>query len=167
MHPNVKKNNHRPSKKTKLDNGWNTKWYSLHWSQGTRIQGYHEKTLVESEKFRCQQQCLVKLQHVRAAGKPAAVLENTRQKYACIVEADESMTTRLEGVPHRYHEDPHCSKRDELTKSLQFGAPNLFRCSKQKKIPDSKVAVEKEWEKLEKMPAWQLTKVKNKSEVPK
>ena len=26
------------------------------------------------------------------------------------------------------------------------------------KIPDAKAAVEKEWEKLEKIPAWQLTK---------
>ena len=33
------------------------------------------------------------------------------------------------------------------------------------KIPDAKVAVDKEWEKLEKMPAWQLTKVRNKKEV--
>ena len=33
------------------------------------------------------------------------------------------------------------------------------------KIPDAKEAVEKDWEKLEKIPAWQLTKVRNKKEV--
>ena len=33
------------------------------------------------------------------------------------------------------------------------------------KIPDAKTAVDKEWEKLEKKPAWQLTKVRNKKEV--
>ena len=33
------------------------------------------------------------------------------------------------------------------------------------KIPDSKAAVENEWEKVEKIPAWQLTKVRNKKEV--
>ena len=33
------------------------------------------------------------------------------------------------------------------------------------KIPDAKAAVVKEWEKLEKPPAWQLTKVRNKKEV--
>ena len=33
------------------------------------------------------------------------------------------------------------------------------------KIPDAKAAVEKEWKKLEKIPAWQLTKVRNKKEV--
>ena len=33
------------------------------------------------------------------------------------------------------------------------------------KIPDAKAAVEKEWEKLEKIPAWQLTTVRNENEV--
>ena len=33
------------------------------------------------------------------------------------------------------------------------------------KIPDAEAAVEKEWETLEKIPAWQLTKVRNKNEV--
>ena len=33
------------------------------------------------------------------------------------------------------------------------------------KTPDATAAVDKEWEKLEKIPAWQLTKVRNKKEV--
>ena len=33
------------------------------------------------------------------------------------------------------------------------------------KISDAKAAVEKEWEKVEKIPAWQLTKVGNRNEV--
>ena len=33
------------------------------------------------------------------------------------------------------------------------------------KVPAAKTAVDKEWEKLEKIPAWDLTTVKNKSEV--
>ena len=33
------------------------------------------------------------------------------------------------------------------------------------KIPDAKAAAEKQWEKLEIIPAWQLTKVRNKNEV--
>ena len=32
-------------------------------------------------------------------------------------------------------------------------------------IPDSKAAVDKEWKKLETIPAWQLDKVKSKKEV--
>ena len=33
------------------------------------------------------------------------------------------------------------------------------------KIPDAKAAVGKEWEKLEKLPAWQLNKVNSKEEA--
>ena len=33
------------------------------------------------------------------------------------------------------------------------------------KIPEAKAAVDKEWEKLEKIPAWNLTKVRSKKEV--
>ena len=33
------------------------------------------------------------------------------------------------------------------------------------KIPAAKAAVDKEWEKLEKIPAWNLTKVRSKAEV--
>ena len=32
-------------------------------------------------------------------------------------------------------------------------------------IPAAKAAVDKEWEKLEKIPAWDMAKVRNKSEV--
>ena len=37
--------------------------------------------------------------------------------------------------------------------------------SKEMKIPHAKAAVDKEWEKLEKITAWQLTKVRAKKEV--
>ena len=33
------------------------------------------------------------------------------------------------------------------------------------KIPDAKAAADKEWKKLETIPAWQMEKVKNKKEV--
>ena len=34
-----------------------------------------------------------------------------------------------------------------------------------KKIPGAEAAVDKEWEKLEKIPAWQLARVRNKNEL--
>ena len=40
----------------------------------------------------------------------------------------------------------------------------LFLCLKQWSYPPAKAAVDKEWEKLEKIPAWD-TKIRNKSEV--
>ena len=35
------------------------------------------------------------------------------------------------------------------------------------KRPDAKAAVDKEWEQLEKIPAWHLTKVRNKARIVK
>ena len=87
-----------------------------------------------------------------------------KTKYACIVDADESMTIRLEGVPHRNYENHIAVK----------GMNSLNRCNlvhkfipmpQALKVPDVKAAVEREWEHLEIIPAWQLTKVRNKKEV--
>ena len=62
------------------------------------------KMLVESWKFLCQPPCFVDFNVVRT-GKRVAQLKNTRQKNACIVEADESMRKRMEGSLHKNHED--------------------------------------------------------------
>ena len=42
---------------------------------------------------------------------------------------------------------------------------SLFLCLKAMKIPAAKAAVDEEWEKLEKISAWNLTKVKSKKQV--
>ena len=42
---------------------------------------------------------------------------------------------------------------------------NLFLCLQAMKVPAAKAAVDKEWEKLEKFSAWNLTKVRSKKEV--
>ena len=89
---------------------------------------------------------------------------HSQQKIRSIVEADESTRKRLEGTLHKDHED-HIAGR--CMNSLNHY--NLVRESilmlKATKIPDAKAAVDKESEKLEKIPAWQLTKVRNKKEV--
>ena len=70
----------------------------------------------------------------------------------------------MEGSPHKNQLDHIAGKE---TNSLSHC--NLVRkfipMPQAMKIPDAKAAVEKEWGKLEKIPAWQLTKVKNKTEV--
>ena len=80
------------------------------------------------------------------------------------VEADESTRKRLEGTLNKNHED-HIAGRG--MNSLNHY--NLVRKSilmlKITKIPDATAAVDKESEKLQKIPAWQLTKVRNKKEV--
>ena len=54
-------------------------------------------------------------------------------------------------------ETTHCS--------ISIWFTHLFLCLKAMKIPAAKAAVDKEWEKLEKIPAWNLTKVKSKKDV--
>ena len=53
-------------------------------------------------------------------GNLVAQLKNERQKYACLLEADESMRKRMEGSPHKNHEDHIAGKG--MNESLQFGA---------------------------------------------
>ena len=89
----------------------------------------------------------------------------TQYKYACIVEADESMRIRMEGAPHRYHEDHIAGKG--INSVNHYNLVHKFILEPQAmKIPDAKAAVDKECEKqTEKIPACQLTKLRNKKEV--
>ena len=64
-----------------------------------------------------------------------------KTKYACIVDADESMIIRLEGVPHRYHEDHISATRIDSLSHYNWvhkfiPMPQAF------KILDAKAAVE-------------------------
>ena len=67
-------------------------------------------------------------------------------KLACILEASESTRLRME-------------------ESLPTSLHKFIPVPQAMKIPAAKAAVDKGWEKLEKIPAWDLTKVRSKSEV--
>ena len=77
--------------------------------------------------------------------------------HACIVEADESTGKRLEGTLHKDHEGNSLQHYNLVHKFI----PMLQAM----KILEAKAAVCKEWGKLDKIPAWQLTTVRNKKEV--
>ena len=47
---------------------------------------------------------------VNCLGETCRSMEKHKTKCAFIVDADESMRIRLEGVPHRYHEDHIAAK---------------------------------------------------------
>ena len=84
-----------------------------------------------------------------------------KSKFACILEASES--TRMEESLPKYHEDHIAGKGNN---SLQhYNMVHIFPVPQAMKIPGAKAAVDKEWEKLEKIPAWDITKVRNKSDV--
>ena len=87
-----------------------------------------------------------------------------KTKLACILEATEYTRPRMENsIPH-HHED-HIAGKGE--KSLQhYNLVHKFIPMPQAmKIPAAKAAVDKEWEKLEKISAWNLTKVRSKKQV--
>ena len=97
-------------------------------------------------------------------GETRSKTNDFKSKFACILEASESTRMRMEESLPKYHEDHIAGKVDN---SLQhYNLVHKFIPMPQAvKIPAAKAAVYKEWEKLEKIPAWDLTKVKSKSEV--
>ena len=87
-----------------------------------------------------------------------------KSKLACILEASESTRLRMgESLPN-HHEDHFAGKR---VNSLQhYNLVHKFIPVPQAmEISAAKAAVDKEWEKLEKISAWDLTKIRSKKEV--
>ena len=70
----------------------------------------------------------------------------------------------MEGSLHKNHED-HVAGKGMNSLSHCNLVRKFIPMPQAVKIPAAKAAVEKECEKLEKIPAWQLTKVRNKNEV--
>ena len=87
-----------------------------------------------------------------------------KQNLRFILEADESTRMRMgNSIPH-YHQD-HIAGKGEISLQ-QYNLVHKFNPMPQAmKIPAAKAAVDKEWEKLEKISAWNLTKVRSKKEV--
>ena len=101
---------------------------------------------------------------IKSSGETHRNIGKHKMKYACIVDADESTRPRLEGAGHKPHQDHITAKGMILC--IHYSLVHKFIPMPQAlKIPDAKAVVEKEWKKLEKSPAWQLTKVRNKKEV--
>ena len=81
---------------------------------------------------------------VNCRGKTNRSVGKHKTKYACIVDADDSMRVRLGGVPHRYHEDHIAAK--EMNSITHYSLVHKVTPMPQAlKIPDAKAAVEKAW----------------------
>ena len=80
------------------------------------------------------------------------------------VEADESTRKRLEGTLNKDHEDDIAGRGMNSLNHYNLVRKSILML-KATKIPDAKAAVDKESEKLEKVRAWQLTKVRFKNAV--
>ena len=113
-----------------------------------------------------------KLETSVAPAMPCKIMKNCesgasnkiKTKLACMLEADESTRMRMgNSIPH-HHEDHIAGKGENSL--LHYNVVHKFIPMPQAmKIPAAKAAVDKEWEKLEKISAWNLTKVRIKKEV--
>ena len=70
----------------------------------------------------------------------------------------------MEETLPKYHEVPIAGKGDNSLHHYNM-VHKFIPMPQAMKIPAAKAALEKEWEKLEKISAWDITKVRNKSEV--
>ena len=87
-----------------------------------------------------------------------------KTKLACILEAGKSTRLRM-GESLRIHHEDHIAGKGN--NSLQhYNLVHKFIPMPQAiKFPAAKAAMDKEWEKVEKILAWNLTKVRSKKEV--
>ena len=96
-------------------------------------------------------------------GETHSKTDDFKSKCACILEASESTRTRMEESLPNYHED-HIAGRGDNSLQHDNLAHKFIPMPQTMKIPAAKAAVDKEWEELEKIPAWGPEK---KSEVRK
>ena len=85
-------------------------------------------------------------------------------RLACILEASESTRLRMGGSLPNHHEDHIAGKGNNSLQHKNL-VLKFIPMPQAIKIPAAKAAVDKEWEKLEKNSAWNLTKVRSKKEV--
>ena len=87
-----------------------------------------------------------------------------KKKLACILEPDESTRLRMGNSTPHYHQD-HIAGKGENSLQHYNLLHKFIPLPQAMKIPAAKAAVDKDWEKLEKITAWNLTKVRSKIEV--
>ena len=96
-------------------------------------------------------------------GETRSETNDCKSKFACILEASESTRLRMgKSLPNIMR-----TILQERDNSLQhYNLVHKFiPTPRTMKIPAAKAAVDKKWEKLEKISAWDMTKVRSKSEV--
>ena len=97
-------------------------------------------------------------------GETPSKTNEITSKLACILEANESTRLRMgESLPN-HHEDHVAGKGDNSLQHFNL-VHKIMPMPQAMKIPAAKAAVDKEWEKLEKIPEWNLTKVRSIKEV--
>ena len=113
-----------------------------------------------------------KLETSVAPAMPCKIMKNcgsggsdkNKTKLACILEANESTRMRMGNSEPSNHED-HIAGKGENSLQHYNLVHKFIPMPQAMKIPAAKARVDKEWEKLEKILAWTLTRVKSKKQV--
>ena len=84
-----------------------------------------------------------------------------KSKFACVSEASESTRLRMEDSLPNHHENHIAGKEDNSLQHFNL-VHKIIPMPQAMKIPAAKAVVDKDWEKLETIPAWDLTKVRSK-----
>ena len=96
---------------------------------------------------------------IRSSGVTHRIIGKRKTKDAPIVDADESTRPRQEGAGHKPHQD-HITAKGTNSVTHYSLVHKFIPMPQTLKIPDEMAAVRKKLEKLEEIPAWQLTKVR-------
>ena len=131
-------------------------WYLFQWNQSTPPNGY-----MWSGEATYKNESAPGSHRKLASGRTDS---NKKAKYACIVETHESTRKRLECTLPRNHED-HIAEKGFNSVNHCNWVHKLILVPQAMKIPGAKAALDKDWEQLEKLPVWQIDKVKSKRKM--
>ena len=143
----------------------------LHLENARKLRGIYFIDPEDTEFKETIKNACKKLETSVAPAMPCKIVKNCgsgasnkiQTKLACILEAESTRMRQGNSIPH-HHEDHIAGKGEN---SLQhYNLVHKFILMPQAlKISAAKAAVDKEWDKLEKFSAWNLTKVRSKKEV--
>ena len=144
----------------------------LHLEKARKLRGIYFIDPEDTEFKETIKNARKKLETSVAPAMPCKILKNCgsgasdeiKAELACILEADESTRMRMgNSIPH-HHEDHIAGKGQNSLQHYNL-VHKFIPIPQAMKIPAAKAAVDKEWEKLEKISAWNLTKVKSNKQV--
>ena len=150
------------------------KWSNekLHLDNARRLRGIYFIDPEDKEYKETIKNARKKLETSVAPAMPCKIMKNcgsggsdkNKTKLACILEANESTRMRMGNSEPHNHED-HIAGKGENSLQHYDLVHKFIPMPQAMKIPAAKAAVDKEWDKLEKISAWNLTKVRSKKEV--
>ena len=144
----------------------------IHLENARKMRGIHFIDREDTEFKETIKNARKKLETSVAPAMPCKIMKNygsggsdkNKTKLACILEANESTSMRMGNSIPSNHED-HIARKSENSLQHYNLVHKFIPMPQAMKIPAAKAAVDKEWEKLEKISAWNLTKVKSKKQV--